>query len=291
MSLGCVAGPPFSSEAIASSFATVGVAGMSTALMTTPLLKTMIASPVGAAWSKAIYRVAGKSLKSTTWVNRGLVQAQLIATHGVGPKSMPIVAFRSAKLTVGRNIGRLSRFLTGIPATSAKAGVPALGIPWKAAGKWGVIGAAGALGAVSVWSLVTRSQRSKNRIAFFKGMQDADKLAGEAMQASPSGATFQKLVAAGNLREAAALYNPTFAQQFNKNVHGTFEQGWAAFGQRPQKFFETIRDIQAELLVAASQSAQTGQVPEAGFGERAEADAAPGEAEAASKAGAAAPAP
>ena len=83
------------------------------------------------------------------------------------------------------------------------------------------------------------------------------------------------------MREAAAVYNPEFAKQFNKNVVGSFEQGWSLFGNRPQKFFDTVKEIQGELQGVSASAAQSGTVPEAGFGGSAAADASEQEAAAA----------
>jgi hypothetical protein len=104
-------------------------------------------------------------------------------------------------------------------------------------------------------------------------LQDADVLANATLLGSPEGQRFQSLVDAGNMREAAAVYNPEFAKQFNKNVVGSFEQGWSLFGNRPQKFFDTVKEIQAELQGVSASAAQSGTVPEAGFGGAATADA------------------
>ncbi|MCA2960026.1 MAG: hypothetical protein IOD12_07225 [Silvanigrellales bacterium] len=149
---------------------------------------------------------------------------------------------------------------------------------------WGkpLVGGAGskALIAVAVvsigattWGLVAKGQRNKNRIAFFKGMQDADFLANEELKATPEGEKLRSLLSAGNLREAAALFNPVLARKFNKDVVGTFEQGWSLFGNRPQKFFDTVKEIQAELQAYSAQTATTENPPEWGFGGSATADA------------------
>lgn len=149
------------------------------------------------------------------------------------------------------------------------------------AGNKVLIGMAVAATGATLWGLVAKGQRNKNRVAFFKGMHDADILANIEINSSPEGEKMRSLIDQGNLREAAAIFNPVLARKFNKDVVGNFEQGWAILGKRPQKFFDTVREIQSELQAYSAQTAAMETPPETGFGASAPADISPEEAKAA----------
>lgn len=111
--------------------------------------------------------------------------------------------------------------------------------------------------------VVSDGQRNKNRGVFYKSIAEADRLARRAIAASPESQAFMNAMNQGDIREAAAIYNPQFARVFNETVLGTFENGWGGFGK--QKFFDMVRELQGELqnpdvVSLQNQGAQNSQI-------------------------------
>lgn len=205
-------------------------------------------------------------LKAGTSTSPGLQLAALraLASHKA---TVPIVAARAFPAVGTATATMTSKLVAWSTSGAAKLGpiasllLPTTGVGGKVFAGFSCFGTA-----ASLWNLVADGQRNKNRAAFFRGLGQADTLTQEQLRADPAGDVFRTLVGQGSLREAAAIYNPLFARQFNKNVIGAFEQGWEMFGNRPQAFFDTVRDIQVEIESASQKAEVSGTLPEGAFG-------------------------
>ena len=167
------------------------------------------------------------------FIKKGETQTVTLASDLATKKVM----YTNSESILGRNTaaGALLKYdanpaLQKGATTAAKAGLTAL--PCGA-----IVG--------SVWGALAGGQVDDNRKVFFNGLAEGEALAAKTLKSSLNFLKFQEYVGSGKMREAAAIYNPIFVREFNKNVNGQFEQGWGGFDQ--QKFFNTVRDIQKEL--------------------------------------------
>ncbi|NBX16489.1 MAG: hypothetical protein EBR09_03895 [Proteobacteria bacterium] len=97
----------------------------------------------------------------------------------------------------------------------------------------------------SVWELLGAANRNDVRKVFFAAMAEADRRTSLRVRQGMFFGEFSNALQKGQLRSAAAIYNPIFAYEFNRNVDARASQGWGGFGV--QKFFDEIRKINSEL--------------------------------------------
>lgn len=98
----------------------------------------------------------------------------------------------------------------------------------------------------SIWDVLGFANKNDVRKVFFKAMAEADRRASLRVRQGAIFGEFAQALQQGQLRSAAAIYNPIFAYEFNRNVEAKAAQGWGGFGV--QKFFDEIRTINSELL-------------------------------------------
>ena len=110
--------------------------------------------------------------------------------------------------------------------------------------------------AISLAYAVAGRQTDKNMKAFFDGIAKAESLADTELTKGPQKDRYLDLVQKGNVLEALNYKIPAFVRNYNKNTNEKFEQGWALFGQSPQKFFETVAFIQTSMDQFAQNEAQ-----------------------------------
>ncbi len=97
----------------------------------------------------------------------------------------------------------------------------------------------------SVWDVLGLANGNDVRKVFFAAMAEADRRAALRVRQGAFFGEFSHALQTGQMRSAAAIYNPIFAYEFNRNVDARASQGWGGFGV--QKFFDEIRKINSEL--------------------------------------------
>lgn len=82
----------------------------------------------------------------------------------------------------------------------------------------------------SIWDVLGFANKNDVRKVFFKAMAEADRRASLRVRQGAIFGEFAQALQQGQLRSAAAIYNPIFAYEFNRNVEAKAAQGWGGFG-------------------------------------------------------------
>ena len=86
-----------------------------------------------------------------------------------------------------------------------------------------------------------------NRSRIFRYFSEAEKYADQKLSSDQDKTTsYLKALANGEFEIATGIYNPIFVRAFNRQVRGTFEQGWS-IGRKSTKFFDSVQTLQTEM--------------------------------------------